>query len=76
MTEYMKTKLNEFGEPICPICGHTIEIEDMYGGEECADEDSDYKEYGFGYCWGCGKAYNLNIGYRFAYYEIEVEEDK
>lgn len=76
MTKYMKTKLDEFGEPICPICGHTIEIESIDDSEEVAEEDCDYMEFGYGYCWGCGKMYNLNIGYRFAYYEIKVEEDK
>ena len=75
MTEYMKTKLNEFGEPICPICGHIIDIEGMIDGEGCADEDSDFKEYGYGYCWGCGKMYHLNVGYKFAFYEIGVEKE-
>ena len=76
MAKFLKTKLDEFGEPICPICGHTIEIEEMVDDEEVADEDCDLKEYGYGYCWGCGKMYNLNIGYKFAFYEIKVEEDK
>ena len=75
MAKFLKTKLDEFGEPICPICGHIIDIEGMIDGEGCADEDSDFKEYGYGYCWGCGKMYNLNIGYKFAFYEIGVEED-
>lgn len=75
MTKFLKTKLNEYGEPICPICGHIIEIENIVDEEEVAEDGCDYKEYGYGYCWGCGEMYNLNIGYKFAFYEIKVEED-
>lgn len=75
MTKFLKTKLDEFGEPICPICGHIIEIENIVDEEEVAEDGCDYKEYGYGYCWGCGEMYHFNIAYKFAYYEIEVERN-
>lgn len=74
MAKFLKIKLNEYDEPICPICGHIIKIEGMIDEEEVAEDNCDYKEYGYGYCWGCNKMYNLNIGYKFAFYEVKIEE--
>ena len=72
MTEKFK-KIYDDEHFVCPKCGGALEIGNIIGSESTWEEGIDYIEFTDGCCTKCGKEYNIDIAYKFAFYRIEDE---